>query len=431
MSKKRILVIDLPTLRLDWVEKEMPELHALTQGWHRAAIEPVFPGLTCPSQATLTTGASPSRHGIVANAIFDRKTRTPEFWTFTDEALQARRIWEDAHDLGKKSGVFFLLNIREAKVDAAILPKPIHHDDGSMEMWCWHKPEGLYPRLVKSMGHFNLLRFWGPMAGIESSKWIAEAAKRTILEEDLDLAFVYFPHTDYAPQKFGPESEAYRKAHRELDALLSGFIREISAASGELLVAIVSEYAITEVNRCVFPNRVLREAGMLTVIEKDGREFVDYARSPAFAVTDHQIAHVYCGSAQKARIRELFEMEEGIEQIVSNPASCGLGHKRSGELILIARRDAWFAYPWWTELAKAPEWATTIDIHNKPGYDPLEMFWDAAINGTAQDTALIKGSHGAPARNPDQMASLISNLPAAAEARSTAGVYEAIKAALV
>lgn len=429
MSAEKTLVIDLPTLRLDWIESEMPRLHAIARGWHQGAIAPVFPGLTCTAQATLTTGEPPAKHGVVANGIFDRATRVPEMWTFPDTEVQARRIWEDYGASGKRTGVFFFLNIRDAKADAAILPKPIHRDDGSMEMWCWHKPEGLYPRLVKQLNHFNLLKFWGPMAGIESSKWIAEAARRTIVEEKLDLSFVYLPHTDYAPQKFGPASDVYRKAHRELDGVVCDLIESLQSEVAELNVVIVSEYAITDVNRWVEPNVILRRAGLLAVETRDGREYLDYANSPAFAMADHQIAHVYCRRDDDVeKIRALFEAEDAIDEVITEPARYGLDHARSGELILVAKRDAWFTYHWWEDFAVAPPFAKTIDIHNKPGYDPLEMFWDVNINGTAQDPALIKGSHGAFARDPDQQAAIVSNLEGIETARSTGDVHRALRA---
>lgn len=420
---EKILVIDLPTLRLDWIESEMPQLHALTRGWHRGAIAPVFPGLTCPSQATLTTGAPPSVHGIIANGIFDRQTRQPELWVFPDEAVGAPRIWERFSKAGHRTGVFFFLNIRDTKADVAILPKPIHRDDGSMEMWCWHKPDGLYLRLVKELKHFNLLKFWGPMAGIESSQWIADAAARTIVEEKLDLSYVYLPHTDYAPQKFGPNSDQYRAAHRQLDGLLAKMISSLTEQLGGLRVIIVSEYGITEVSRCLEPNRILRRAGLLKIETRDGREYIDYPNSPAFALADHQIAHIYCGRGDVARVRELFVEEIAVDGVFTDPAAIGLGHPRSGEVILVAKRDAWFAYPWWDDFALAPPFAKTMDIHNKPGYDPLEMFWDVKINGTAQDTSLIKGSHGAFARDPDQQAAILSNLPGIESAKSTADVF--------
>lgn len=414
MKPPKVLVIDLPTLRMDWIETEMPRLAEISRGWTRGPVEPIFPALTCPSQATMTTGAAPREHGLVANGIFYRATGQPEFWVFHDTAIQARRVWEDYSEAGLKTGVFFFLNINEAKADAILLPKPIHHDDGSMSMWCYHKPEGFYPDLVKTMGHFNLLKFWGPMAGIDSSKWIGKATLAAFERFDLDLAFVYLPHTDYAPQKFGPNSDANRKAHRELDGVLADLIEGARAAAPETRVVIVSEYAITDVSRWFAPNRALRRAGLLAINEVNDRELLDYQACRAFAMVDHQICHVYCDPADRAVVRAAIEADPdaaaAIESIVEDPAEVGLDHERSGELILIARRDAWFTYPWWDDFARAPEFAKTMDIHNKPGYDPIEMFWDPKINGIAQDPSLIKGSHGAPARDPDQQACVLGDL---------------------
>jgi len=428
--KNKIFVIDLPTLRLDWIASEMPHFNAITKDWHRSSIEPAFPALTCSSQAALTTGAGPDKHGIIANGLFDRGTKQPEFWVFHDDKILSQRVWVDYKIAQKKTGVFFFLNINGAYADAILLPKPIHNPDGSMEMWCYHKPEGLYPDLVKTMGHFNLLKFWGPMAGIDSGKWIAEAARRTILKYDLDLSFIYLPHTDYAPQKFGPESDQFRIAHRELDGVLSDFIESIAAESPDVKFVVVSEYGMTEVTHCLKPNRVLREAGYLAVEMREGREYLDYKACRAFAMVDHQLCHIYCDPADAEEIKLLFEGASAVDIATTDPGSIGLAHERSGNVVLVAKRDAWFAYPWWEDLDEAPVWAKTIDIHNKPGYDPLEMFWDVKINGTSQDVNLIKGSHGAFPRDADQKAAVVSNLKGIEGAKSTAGVYTSLKTAL-
>ncbi len=408
----------------------MPELHALARHWHRSPIEPVFPALTCPVQATLTTGVPPRVHGVIANGLFDRATRRPEFWVFPDERVQARRVWEDFRQAGLKTGVFFLLNIRNCKTDAALLPRPIHREDGSITPWCWHKPEGLYPELVRLMDDFDLLRFWGPLAGIESSLWIAEAAARTIHRHGLDVSFVYLPHTDYAPQKFGPASESYRQAHRELDAVLVNLIESVAEDAPHLWTLIVSEYAMTEVNRVVEPNKLLRRAGLLAVERRGPEEHLDFEGSAAFALVDHQIAHVYCDRQHVGLVRSIFEAEPAVESVVARPSDCGLDHPNSGEVILVARRDAWFAYPWWHEASAAPAYARTIDIHRKPGYDPLEMFWDPKIGGTAQDPLLIRGSHGAFPRDRDQNASVLSNLPGVEAVFTTGDVAAALRGAL-
>jgi predicted AlkP superfamily pyrophosphatase or phosphodiesterase len=425
-STPPILVVDLPTLRLDWIDAEMPRLAAIARDWRRAEIDPVFPALTCPSQATLTTGAAPAEHGVVANGLFDRSTGRPEFWVFHDDRVRATRVWEKLQASGRRAGVFFLLNTFGAEPTALLLPKPIHHPDGRTELWCHHRPDGLYPKLVETMGHFDLTRFWGPLAGIESSRWIAEAARRTIAEMQLDLSFVYLPHTDYAPQKFGPDSDPARAAHRELDGVLAELIEATAEARPNARFVVVSEYAMTDVNRVVFPNRILRELGKIDLSLADGREWLNYGDSAAFAMVDHQIAHVYCARRDVAALHERFESEPAIER-VADPREVGLAHANSGELILIARPDAWFAYPWWIESEAAPPFAATVDIHNKPGYDPLEMFWDPAARGIARDPALVRGSHGAPGGR----ASLLSNLDGIEAADSTAAVARAIEAALV
>ena len=82
----------------------------------------------------------------------------------------------------------------------------------------------------------------------------------------------------------------------------------------------------------------------------------------------------------------------------------------------IASPDAWFTYYYWLDDARAPDFARTVEIHRKPGYDPVELFLDPAIRMPALtvgwklarrklgfrtlldviplDAHLVKGSHG-------------------------------------
>jgi predicted AlkP superfamily pyrophosphatase or phosphodiesterase len=273
--------------------------------------------------------------------------------------------------------------------DIVLTPKPDHGPDGKLLSLCWSQPAELVPRLFAELGPFPLMNYWGPLAGIASSQWIAKSAAIVWREHSPQLQWVYVPHLDYDLQRFGPDSpqakQAVRDAAMALDPLLGAVL------DGDGRIALLSEYSMTPVQGYVQPNRILADAGLLLTRPTEDGELIDYERSAAFAMVDHQIAHVYgkdtAGLAQARRALDV----PGVD--LSEPMA-HLRHRRCGDLILRAQPDAWFDCRWWTDPAKAPKFAKGVDIHRKPGYDPLELFWDRAANGVSQNPALVRGSHG-------------------------------------
>jgi predicted AlkP superfamily pyrophosphatase or phosphodiesterase len=264
--------------------------------------------------------------------------------------------------------------------------------------------------------HFPLQHFWGPLANIKSTAWIVSSAIRAAERFKPNLFYVYLPHLDYAAQKFGPDSEQALNSVAELDAEIGRLVDGFAAAYRDVqpLWLVASEYVITPVNHVLYPNRVLREAGLLAVKETDGAELIDFAASQAFALADHQLSHIFVQNADEdliARTVELLRNQPGVAAVISPRESkeYDLAHPRSGELVVISEPTSWQAYYWWTEDAKAPRFARTVDIHRKPGYDPVEMFFDPATRGIPLDATLVKGSHGAPAIDPQQRGVLLSS----------------------
>lgn len=342
-------------------------------------MKPTFPAVTCSMQATLLTGQPPSKHGIIANGYFDRDTYEVKFWEQPSSLVQSPRLWDMLP--GKKTAVLFWQNSMFINADIVVTPRPLHLDSG-MVQWCYSKPIGYFEKLRAEIGDFKLQHYWGPVAGLGSSRWITEAAKWTYRHERPDLMLVYLPHLDYSSQKFGPTQP---QALSEVDALVGELMFD------DATVIVCSEYALTPVTAALYPNRQLRAAGLLRCREIAGKEYLDYELSDAFAMVDHQIAHIYCkpGKIDAARAALL-----GLEFTT-------LAHPRAGELIAVAPRDRWFAYYWWDDWAKAPEFAYTVDIHRKPGYDPCELWFDwkkflrtRRLPTTSTNPALVKGSHG-------------------------------------
>lgn len=386
-----------------------------------ARLTPCFPALTCPMQATLTSGAAPSVHGIIANGLaifrseqdqelidssnFGQYRREISFWEQSNQLVEARRFWQrkDGSSRHKTALLFFQNSLPgfveplKPAADIVLSPKPEHGPDGKLTSLCWSAPAQLIGELTERLGPFPLMNYWGPMANITSSKWIANAAAWVWQQHRPDLQLVYIPHLDYDQQRFGPESEQARQAVRDVSEAIEPLLKVVLEEGAKLVV--LSEYAIATVSAAVYPNRILAQAGLLmTRMTADGA-IPDYAHSDAFALVDHQIAHVYVKNADAMeKARELFQGEPGIGAVFAGAelAKLACAHRRGGDLVLEASAQHWFAYPWWSDDAEAPLFAGTVDIHCKPGYDPLELFWDRAANRIRFDTSLIRGSHGIP-----------------------------------
>lgn len=417
MSTDHLVVLTVPGLRPRDVDAaNTPTLHAWAASGAIAELTPTFPCVTSPVQASMFTGRPPREHGIIANGFYDRARRSVEFWVGGNDRIAGEQIWDAvrARQPRATSAVWHAQNIKGASADYIITPAPIHEADGTTKLWCYSKPDGTYQALVDSIGHFPLQHYWGPLSNINSTRWILRAAAWLIEQHRPSLHWIYIPHLDYASQKFGPNSPQAAAALRELDAELAVFAAEVPCAvgHGRTTFLAVGEYAMTDVSCVVHPNRMLREAGLLKVREADGGELLDLAASRAFAMVDHQFAHVFVepnDAAQVAGVRDLLRSKPGIAMALAGDErrSLGMDHPRCGDVLLVSEDDAWFSYYWWLDDARAPGFARTVDIHRKPGYDPVELFFDPATRGIPLKTELVKGSHGVPATRPCHRAALV------------------------
>lgn len=422
----QVALVSIPGLRESDLQ-HMPRLRRLTELGDRAPLVPSTPAVTCPVQVNMTTGLPPAEHGVVANGFYWRDGRGEhegvEMWTAWNDAVQRPQIWDrlKEHNPELQSAVWFPLLAKGCGADFICTPAPIHNPDGSESLWCYTKPEPLYGELRDALGHFPLQHFWGPMANIEGSRWIVSSLLRLLEHERPAFMHVYLPHLDYAAQKHGPDSPEAIKACEELDFEIERFAEGAARSQeAEPLWLFASEYAIAPVSHVSYPNRVLRDAGLLSVrIDDEGRERIDFAASAAWCLVDHQHGHVFVRDRDAevvARAKELFEGHEGIDAVwdAAEQAKQGVAHERSGDLILVSEPHSWQAYYWWNDDALAPRFARSVDIHNKPGYDPCEQYWDPAAakeygGGVPLDATRVKGSHGAPARTDAQRGVLLSS----------------------
>ncbi|MGE3314672.1 MAG: alkaline phosphatase family protein [Planctomycetaceae bacterium] len=412
------VLISIPGLRQKDLAS-LPRLSSLVKSGATVPLTPSFPCVTCPVQATMTTGVSPGEHGVLANGFYWRDKSEVEMWTAWNDKVDAPQIWDrlHAHDSALTSAAWFPLLVKGAGADFICTPAPIHNPDGSESLWCYTKPAEFYGELRDQLGHFPLMHFWGPLANIKSTDWIVDSAVVGAKKFRPRFTYIYIPHLDYAAQKFGPDSPQAITALGEADAALGRLIDGFASAGlDDVLWVVAGEYAITPVDGAVFPNRILREAGLLALHEEEGLENLDPGQSKAWALVDHQFAHVFVrNSSDIAKVAELFRGQPGIAEVLSCDAlrEQGIANPRTGEIVLISEPTKWFAYYWWLDDAKAPKYARTVDIHQKPGYDPVELFIDMPARAIPLNASLVKGSHGYPADSPERQSVLLTSDAAA------------------
>ena len=413
---QHVVLLSIPGLR----ERDlstMPNLSRLALGGGYASLVPSFPAVTCPVQANMMTGKLPREHGVVANGFYWRDQRRVEMWTSWNDCIERPQLWDILHERDRSitSAVWFALHSRGCGADYLCTPAPIHHPDGSESLWCETRPEMIYTELQPKLGHFPLQHFWGPLAGIQSTAWIVASAMHTAEKYRPNFFYIYIPHLDYAAQKAGPNSPAARAALAEFDAEIGKLVEGLEKAYRESpLWLVASEYAIVPVDGVVYPNRLLRQAKLLKVIENADGESLDFAESRAFALADHQLSHVFVQDADPKTIKKIvsvFKKQAGIAEVLTGEALAkyGLNHPRSGDVVLVSEPNSWQAYYWWEDDARAPKFARKVDIHRKPGYDPVELFVDRKTKGVPLDATLVKGSHGAPATSAVQRGVLLSS----------------------
>jgi predicted AlkP superfamily pyrophosphatase or phosphodiesterase len=356
------------------------------QGWVRPLRE-VMPAVTSTAQATILTGQTAEGHGIVANGWLFRDTMEVRFWQQCNHLLQAEPLYVTARKRAAARGksfrcakLFWWFN-QGAAVDFSVTPKPYYGADGNKAFGITGRPFDLPSKLEKELGKFPFPSFWGPLAGLPSTRWIARCAAIVLRDHQPDLTLVYLPHLDYEPQRQGPSGTDMARGVQELDDTFAP-MDEAARRTGAR-VWIVSEYGHTDVKTPVFPNRLLRREGLLAVRGGPFGEMLETFESDAFAVCDHQLAHVYVREPhQLPRVREVLAALPGVARVFAGAErqELGLAHPRAGELILLAQPHAWFAYPYWLEDRHAPDFARTVDIHRKPGFDPCELFFDPKIS---------------------------------------------------
>jgi predicted AlkP superfamily pyrophosphatase or phosphodiesterase len=414
-----LVVLNVVGLAHGFIGEHTPNLKRLADRGAMRPLATVLPAVTCTAQSSLLTGGLPRDHGIVANGWYFRDLAEIMFWRQSNHLVTGEYVWDAARRRDPSftaANMFWWYNMYSS-ADWGVTPRPMYPADGRKIPDCYAAPAKLRDELTERFGRFPLFTFWGPATDISSSRWIADATLYVRATRQPTLTVCYLPHLDYNLQRLGPDHPAIARDLADIDAICGELIEDAERSGARIIV--LSEYGIVPVDRPVHINRALRQAKLIQVREELGRELLDAGASQAFAVADHQIAHVYVRSADRiAEVKALLEGLPGVERVLDEDGKreAGLDHPRSGELVAIAKAESWFTYYYWLDDARAPDFARTVEIHRKPGFDPVELFIDPAfkwpkgavgwrlakrklgfralLDVIPLDATLVKGSHG-------------------------------------
>ena len=428
----RTAVLNVVGLTESLLGEHTPRINAFRAAGALAHIAPAFPAVTCTAQSNYLTGKTPATHGIVTNGWYNRELAEVQFWKQSNHLVGAPKIWDDlrAADPAFTCAKMFWWYNMYSSADWSVTPRPMYPADGRkfFDVYAW--PYDVRDEMKRDLGEFPFPGFWGPVAGVDSpqgkadcaTRWIAESAKWIEEKKRPTLNLVYLPHLDYNLQRIGPNDPRIAKDLGEIDAIVGDLLEFFQRRGVRALL--LSEYGITPVDKPIHLNRLFRQQGWITTKEELGLELLDYGNSRAFAVADHQVAHIYVNDrAIENKVRALLEQTPSVAQVMgaAEKKTAGIDHSRAGDLIAIAAENAWFTYYYWLDDACAPDFARCVDIHRKPGYDPVELFLDPAIPAVKLkilwrllqkklgfrmlmdmiplDATLVKGSHGCRPKN--------------------------------
>ncbi|MEC8220055.1 MAG: alkaline phosphatase family protein [Verrucomicrobiota bacterium] len=376
---KRTAVLNIVGLTKSLIGPKMPNIGRFVERSGLKHIRPTFPAVTCTAQSTYLTGVNPNQHGIVGNGWYDREYAEHRFWKQSNHLVQSPKLWDVLKQKDSSftcAKLFWWYNMY-ADVDYSITPRPMYPADGRKVFDIYTQPMALRETIKQDLGDFPFPNFWGPMAGIQSSKWIAQSAQWIEQKYRPTLNLVYLPHLDYNLQRYGPCDTRVHNDLHAIDTLAGQLIQFFEAR--DIQVILLSEYGITEVDQPIHLNRLFREQGWITVKDELGLEQLDCGASGAFAIADHQIAHIYLNNPTlKETVRETLLATEGVSEVLDADSmpDYSIDHARAGDLIAIADERSWFTYYYWQDDAYAPDFARCVDIHRKLGYDPVELFID-------------------------------------------------------
>jgi len=442
----KTVVINIVGLSASLIGEHTPFLKKYVSEKNLHTIQPLFPAVTTSVQSTYLTGKFPAEHGIVGNGWYDRTDCEVKFWKQSNKLVQGEKIWDRAkrEDLSFTcSNMFWWYNMYST-ADYAVTPRPNYLADGRKMPDCYSHPADLRDALKKELGQFPLFKFWGPATNITSTRWIADASIFTDNKYDPTLTLIYLPHLDYCLQKQGQDFSKINNDLREIDKVVEQLVNYYTSKNAGIIL--LSEYGITNVNQSVHLNRILRENGLVAIRVERDLELLDAGASKAFAVADHQVAHVYVNDPSvKQQVRNILEQVQGVELVLDRQEQkqYHIDHERAGDFVVMADEKSWFTYYFWLDDTRAPDYARVVDIHKKPGYDPVELFMTSKARAAYKllrkkaglryvmdviplDATLAKGSHGSLVKDPTIHPVLITEKEVSKKALVATDVYDVI-----
>ena len=415
----RTVVLNVVGLTPRLLGDATPNLSAFAAAGRMRPLASVLPAVTCTVQSSMVTGELPRGHGAVANGWYFRDLAEIWFWRQSNHLIGGEKLWDAAtkRDPAFTCAKMFWWYNMYSSATWSVTPRPLYPADGRKLPDVYSTPLELRDELQTKLGTFPLFSFWGPATDVAATRWIADATKHVYDTRRPTLTLAYLPHLDYCLQRLGPNDPRLAQDLRDVDAVCGELIAHCQRDGARVIV--LSEYGITEVREAIHVNRTLREAGLLAVKNELGHDMLDAGASEAFAVADHQLAHVYVRRPERVpEVQRLLAGLDGVERVLDTEGkrAAGLDHPRSGELVAVSAADRWFSYYFWLDDARAPDYARTVDIHRKPGYDPVELFLDPTLwvpqlkvgwtlakkaagfrylmDVIPLDTSLVRGSHG-------------------------------------
>ena len=411
----RVVVLNVVGLTKSLIGEHTPRIKAFVDAGQMSSFKPAFPAVTCTAQSSYVTGAPVQDHGIVANGWYDREAAEVKFWKQSNQIVKGVKIWDKLRAENPEftcAKMFWWYNMYSS-ADWSVTPRPAYPASGKKVFDVYSHPMEMKEEIKAELGDFPFMTFWGPNAGIASSQWIADSSKWVEEKNKPTLSLVYLPHLDYCLQQYGPGDARVDVELGEIDKVVGDLIDFYKERGVEVIL--LSEYGISKVDQPVHLNRIFREKGWITIKPELGLEMLDCGASQAFAVADHQVAHVYVNDKSiMDEVKQALENTPGVDEV--RPAMEENAGKRGGDMIVVSKPNAWFTYYYWLDDAVAPDFARCVDIHRKVGYDPVELFLDpvmkfpklkiakfllkkklgfrALLEVIPLDANLVKGSHG-------------------------------------
>jgi predicted AlkP superfamily pyrophosphatase or phosphodiesterase len=442
----KTVVIDIVGLSTSIIGEHTPFLKEYIKTRSLQTIAPMLPAVTTSVQSTYITGKWPSEHGIVGNGWYDKTDAEIKFWKQSNKLVLTEKIWDNAKRIDPSftvSKMFWWYNMYST-ADYSVTPRPNYLADGRKMPDCYSHPASLRDELQKEFGQFPLFKFWGPGASVESTRWIANASIYTDKKYDPTLTLIYLPHLDYCLQKYGPEPNLISKYLNEIDEVVKDLAEHYSGKNANIIL--LSEYGISPVSNPIHINRLLRKENLLGIRIERGLELLDAGASKAFAVADHQVAHIYINdSSVVEKVRSLISNIPGVSLVLDKQRQkeFHIDHERSGDFILMADQQSWFTYYFWLDDTVAPDYARVVDIHKKPGYDPVELFMASKARAAYKllrkktglryvmdviplDATRVKGSHGSVHVDTSYFPVLITDKPASTNEIQATDIYNVI-----